>query len=91
MKLQLTKNSLPQASTRLIAQMYLLVLGQKMFCIRTMFNTGTAIPIICSKFIMECNLPMITYEVPLRINGADSCPLSGAREAFMHSLILQYK
>jgi hypothetical protein len=56
-----------------------------------MFDTGEAIPIISSKFITERNLPMITRDVPLRINGADGCPLSGAREAFTHSLLLQYK
>jgi hypothetical protein len=39
----------------------------------------------------EHNLPMITCDIPLRINGADSCPLSGAGEAFIHSLLLQYK
>jgi hypothetical protein len=41
--------------------------------------------------ITERNLPMITHDVPLRINGADGCPLSGAGEAFTHSLLLQYK
>jgi hypothetical protein len=71
--------------------MYLLVLGQQMFYILTMFNTGTAIPIISSKFIIEYYLPMITHNIPLRINRADGCPLSGAREAFKHSLLLQYK
>jgi hypothetical protein len=90
-KLQLAKNSPPRASARPIVQMYLSVPGQKMFCVRTMFDTGAAIPIISSKFITECNLPMITRDVPLRINGADGHPLSGAREAFTHSLLLQYK
>jgi hypothetical protein len=90
-KLQLAKNSPPRAGTGLIVQMYLLVPGQKVFCVRMMFDTGTAIPIISSKFITECNLPMITHDVPLRINGADGCPLSGAGEAFTHSLLLQYK
>jgi hypothetical protein len=71
--------------------MYLSVPGQKMFCIRMMFDTSAAIPIISSKFIIECNLLMITHNVPLRINGVDHCPLSGARQAFMHSLLLQYK
>jgi hypothetical protein len=33
MKLQLAKNSLPQAGAQPIVQMYLLVPGQKMFCI----------------------------------------------------------
>jgi hypothetical protein len=33
MKLQLAKNSLPQAGTQLIIQIYLSVLGQKRFCI----------------------------------------------------------
>jgi hypothetical protein len=56
-----------------------------------MFDTGAAIPIISSKFITEHNLPMITRDIPLRINGADGCPLSGAGEAFTHSLLLQYK
>jgi hypothetical protein len=56
-----------------------------------MFDTGTAIPIISSKFIAEHNLPTITYNRPLRINGADSCPLSRAGEAFTYSLLLQYK
>jgi hypothetical protein len=91
MKLQLVKNSPPRASTQLIIQMYPLVPGQRMFCIQMIFDTGTAIPIISSKFITEHNLPMISHKVPLRINGADGCLLTGAREAFMHSLILQYK
>jgi hypothetical protein len=56
-----------------------------------MFNTGAAIPIISSKFIAEHNIPMITHDIPLRINGADGCPLSGAGEAFIHSLLLWYK
>jgi hypothetical protein len=56
-----------------------------------MFDTGVVIPIISSKFISEYNLPMITYDIPLRINGANGCPLSGAREAFTYSLLLQYK
>jgi hypothetical protein len=90
-KLQLAKNSPPRAGAQPIIQMYLSVPGQKMFCVRTMFDTGAAIPIISSKFITECNLPMITRDVPLRINGADGCPLSGAGEALTHSLLLQYK
>jgi hypothetical protein len=90
-KLQLVKNSPPRAGARPRIQMYLLVPGQKLFCIRTMFDTGAAIPIISSKFIMERNLPMITHDVPLTINGADGCPLSGPGEAFTHSLLLQYK
>jgi hypothetical protein len=56
-----------------------------------MFDTGVAIPIISSKFMAEYNLPMITCNIPLRINRADGCPLSGAGEAFIHSLLLQYK
>jgi hypothetical protein len=56
-----------------------------------MFDTGAAIPIISSKFIMEYNLLMITHDIPLRINEVDDYLLSGAREAFMHSLLLQYK
>jgi hypothetical protein len=56
-----------------------------------MFDTGAAIPIISSKFIMEHNLPIITCNIPLRINKADSCPLSRVGEAFTHSLLLQYK
>jgi hypothetical protein len=56
-----------------------------------MFDTGTAIPIISSKFIMEYSLLIITHDRPLRINGADGCPLSGAGEAFTYSLLLQYK
>jgi hypothetical protein len=88
MKLQLVKNSLPRAGTQLIIQMYLSVPGQKMFCIQMILDTGTAIPIISSKFIIEYNLPIITCNIPLRINRADGCPLSGAREAFMHSLLL---
>jgi hypothetical protein len=91
MKLQLVKNSPARAGTRPIVQMYLSVPGQKIFCIRMMFDTGAAIPIISSKFITECNLPMITHKVPLRINGADGYPLSGAGEAVVHSLLLQYK
>jgi hypothetical protein len=91
MKLQLAKNSLPQTGTRPIVQMYLSVPGQKKFVARTMFDTGAAIPIISSKFIAEYNLPMITCNRPLRINGADGCPLSGAGEAFTHSLLLRYK
>jgi hypothetical protein len=34
---------------------------------------------------------MITCNRPLRINAVDSSPLSGAGEAFIHSLLLQYK
>jgi hypothetical protein len=71
--------------------MYLSVLGQKRFHTQIMFNTGAAIPIISSRFIVEHNLPMITCNRPLRINGADGCPLSGAGEAFTHSLLLHYK
>jgi hypothetical protein len=71
--------------------MYLSVPGQKVFCIQMMFDTSAAIPIISSKFMTECNLPMITHDVPLRINGADGRLLSGAGEAFTHSLLLQYK
>jgi hypothetical protein len=71
--------------------MYLSVPGQKVFYVQTMFDTSTAIPIISSTFMIECNLPMITHNIPLRINGADGCPLSGAREAFIYSLLLQYK
>jgi hypothetical protein len=56
-----------------------------------MFDTGVAIPIISSKFMAEYNLPMITHNIPLRINGVDSCPLLGAGEAFTHSLLRQYK
>jgi hypothetical protein len=56
-----------------------------------MFNTGAAIPIISSKFMAEYNLPIITCDIPLRINGADGCLLLGAGEAFTHSLILLYK
>jgi hypothetical protein len=56
-----------------------------------MFDTGAAIPIISSKFIVEYNLLMITCNIPLRINGADGHPLSGAGEAFIYSLLLQYK
>jgi hypothetical protein len=90
-KLQLAKNSLPRAGARPIIQMYLSVPGQKVFCVRMIFDTSAAIPIISSKFITERNLPMITRDVPLVINGADGRPLSGATEAFMHSLLLQYK
>jgi hypothetical protein len=56
-----------------------------------MFDIGAAIPIISSKFIAEHNLPIITYDIPLRINGADGCLLSEAGEAFTYSLLLQYK
>jgi hypothetical protein len=91
MKLQLVKNSLPQASARPIVQMYLSVLGQKKFCARTMFDTGTAAPIISSKFIAEHNLPIITRDIPLRINRANGRPLSAVGEAFTHSLLLRYK
>jgi hypothetical protein len=90
-KLQLAKNSPPWAGARPIVQIYLSVLGQKKFCIWTMFDTGTAIPIISSKFIAEHNLPMITRDIPLGINVADGCPLSGAGEAFIYSLLLWYK
>jgi hypothetical protein len=68
-----------------------LVLGQKTFYAQTIFDTGAAIPIISSRFIAEYNLPMITCDRPLRINGADGCPLSGVGEAFTHSLLLRYK
>jgi hypothetical protein len=71
--------------------MYLSVPGQKRFYARTMFDTGATIPIVSSKFIAEHNLPIITCDRPLRINGADGCPLSGAGEAFTHSLLLWYK
>jgi hypothetical protein len=90
-KLQLAENSPPWAGTQPIVQMYLSIPGQKTFCARTMFDTGAAIPIISSKFIAEHNLPMITRDRPLRINGADGCPLAGAGEAFTHSLLLRYK
>jgi hypothetical protein len=56
-----------------------------------MFDTGAAIPIISSKFIAEHNLPIITHDIPLRINWANGCPLSGVGEAFTHSLLLWYK
>jgi hypothetical protein len=56
-----------------------------------MFDTSTAIPIISSIVMVEYNLLMITHDISLRINGADSCPLLGAGEAFIHSLLLQYK
>jgi hypothetical protein len=71
--------------------MYLSVPGQKKFYARTMFDTGTAIPIISSTFIAEHGLPIITCDRLLRINGADGYPLSGAGEAFTHSLLLWYK
>jgi hypothetical protein len=71
--------------------MYLSVPGQKKFHARMMFNTGAAIPIISSRFIAEHNLPIITHDRPLRINGADGCLLSGAGEAFTPSLLLWYK
>jgi hypothetical protein len=90
-KLQLAENSPPRASTRPIVAMYLLVLGQKKFYAQTMFDTGAAIPIISSKFIAEYNLPIITYDRPLRINRVDGYPLLGAGEAFTHSLLLWYK
>jgi hypothetical protein len=69
MKLQLAENSLPQASAQPIVQMYLSVPGQKKFCARMIFDTGAAIPIISSKFIAGHNLPMITCDRLLRING----------------------
>jgi hypothetical protein len=56
-----------------------------------MFDTGAAIPIISSKVMAEYNLPVITHERPLRINGADGCLLSGTGEAFTYSLLLWYK
>jgi hypothetical protein len=56
-----------------------------------MFNTGAAIPIITSTFIKQDNLPTINWDIPLRINGADGCAMTGAGEAFTHCLILQYK
>jgi hypothetical protein len=91
MKLQLVENSPPWTGTRLIVGMYLLVPGQKKFYAQIMFDMGTAIPIISSKFMAEHNLPMITHDRPLRINGTDGCPLSGAGAAFTHSLLLHYK
>jgi hypothetical protein len=69
----------------------MIVPGQKKFYARTMFDTGATIPIISSKFIAEHSLLIITHDRPLRINGADGCPLSGAGEAFRHSLLLRYK
>jgi hypothetical protein len=68
--------------------MYLSVPGQKKFYAQTIFNTGAAIPIISSKFIVEYNIPIITCDRPLRINGANGCLLSGAGEAFIYSLLL---
>jgi hypothetical protein len=56
-----------------------------------MFDTGAAIPLISSKFIAEHNLPIITYDISLRINGANGYLLSGVGEAFIHSLLLHYK
>jgi hypothetical protein len=90
-KLQLAENSLPRAGAQPIVQMYLSVPRQKKFCAQTMFNTGAAIPIISSGFMVEYNLPMITHDRLLRINRVDGCPLSRAGEAFTHSLLLQYK
>jgi hypothetical protein len=90
-KLQLAENSPPWAGTWLIVEMYLSVTGQKKFSTQTMFDTGAAIPIISSKCIAEHNLPIITRDRPLRINGVDGCPLSRAGEAFTHSLLLWYK
>jgi hypothetical protein len=87
-KLQIAKNSLPRAGAQPIVQIYISVPGQKRFSARMMFDTGAAIPIISSKFIAEYNLPMITHDRLLRINGVDGCPLSRAGEAFTHSLLL---
>jgi hypothetical protein len=56
-----------------------------------MFDTSVAIPIISSKFMAEHNLPMITHNIPLRINRVDGYLLSGVGEAFIHSLLLWYK
>jgi hypothetical protein len=90
-KLQLAENSPPRAGTQPIVGIYLSVPGQKRFYAQMMFDTGAAIPIISSKSMAEYNLPMITHDRPLRINGADGCPLSRAGEAFTHSLLLRYK
>jgi hypothetical protein len=90
-KLQLAKNNPPRAGTRPIVKMYISVPGQEIFCIWPMFDTGAAIPIISSMFIKEHSLPIIKWGIPLRINGADGCVLSGAGQAFSHSLMLQHK
>jgi hypothetical protein len=71
--------------------MNILVPGQWRFCAQTMFDTGAAIPIISSTFIKQHNLPTINRDIPLRINGTDGCAMPGAREAFTHSLMLEYK
>jgi hypothetical protein len=56
-----------------------------------MFDTRAAVPIISSIFTEQHSLRTINRDIPLRINGADSCAMPGAREAFTHSLILKYK
>jgi hypothetical protein len=71
--------------------MYISVHGQKAFCAQTMFDTRAAVPIFSSTFIEQHSLPTINRDIPLRINGADSCAIPRAREAFTHSLILKYK
>jgi hypothetical protein len=71
--------------------MYISVPGQKAFCAQTMFDTGAAVAIISSTFIEQHSLPTINRDTPLRINGADGCAMPGAREAFTHSLMLEYK
>jgi hypothetical protein len=71
--------------------MYISVPRQWRFYAWTMFYTRAAIPIISSTFIKQHNLPTINQDIPLRINGADGCAMPGAREAFTHSLMLEYK
>jgi hypothetical protein len=47
-----------------------------------MFDTAAAVSIISSTFIRQYSLPTINWDIPLRMNGADSCAMPGAREAF---------
>jgi hypothetical protein len=71
--------------------MYILVPGQKAFHARTIFDTRAVVPIISSTFIKQHSLCTINWDTPLRINSADGCAMPGAREAFTHSLMLEYK
>jgi hypothetical protein len=90
-KIQLVHNTLPWSAAWPIVIMYISVTGQKAFHTWTMFDTGSAVPIISSTFIRQHSLPTINRDTPLRINGTDGCAMPGAGEAFTHLLMLEYK
>jgi hypothetical protein len=90
-RIQLAQGTPPRSEARPIVKMYISVPGQQRFGVRTMFNTGAAIPIISSTFIQQNGLHTINRDIPLWINGADCCAMPGAGEAFTHSPMLKYK